>query len=218
MKTTFLSVVITCVCTFACACQPKLKPPPEPYDKSLRAIMMGDSITEIWNNTRGSFFGDNNILSAGIGGQTSTQMLARFEDDVVKRSPKAVSILCGINDIAQNQGYISNEDISSNIASMAAKAAGAGIKVILCSTLPCKKIGWNPSVGNPAPLVADLNNKIKAIAQMHNYSYLDYYSVLVDDEGGLPPKMTTDGVHVTDACYEIMETMFLAKLKEVLGE
>ncbi len=203
---------------FSSACSTDLKPAPEPYEKKTKAIMMGNSITEIWYNTRGSFFGNNNIISAGIGGQTSGQMLERFEVDVVRKSPKAVSILCGINDIAQNQGYVSNEKICENIKAMASLASQAGIRVILCSVLPSKKIGWNTSVGNPAPLVADLNIKIKNLALANGYSYLDYYSVLVDDKGGLPSHLTTDEVHVTDACYEIMESMYLQKLKEVLGE
>ena len=200
------------------ACKPELKPAPKSYDKTTKCVMMGDSITEIWNNTRPDFFGENGIVSAGIGGQTSTQMLGRFENDVVRRSPMAVSILCGINDIAQNQGYISNDDICANIAAMAEMAANAGIKVIICSTLPANKIGWNPSVGNPAPLVADLNAKTKNVALKNGYYYLDYYSVLVADDGGLPPSLTTDGVHVTPSCYEKLEEMFLAKLAEVLGK
>ena len=48
--------------------------------------------------------------------------------------------------------------------------------------------------------------------------YLDYHSVLTNDQGGLPGNLTTDGVHVTNACYAQMEEMFLAKLKEVLGD
>lgn len=203
---------------FTASCEVPLKPPPEQYQKATVCIMMGDSITEIWYNTRGSFFNDNNIRSAGIGGQTSSQMLARFDKDVVEMSPKVCSIMCGINDIAQNQGYISNEDIMKNIATMAIKCKDAGITCILCSTLPAKVIGWNPSVGNPAPLVADLNTRIKSFAASNNITYLDYYQVLVDDEGGLPKDMTTDGVHVTPACYEIMESMFLNTLADIIGK
>lgn len=180
-------------------------------------ILLGDSITEIWYNTRQGFFRENNLVSKGIGGQTTGQMLERFADDVVYNSPKAVSIMAGINDIAQNQGYISNEDIMKNIASMAQKAHKAGIKVILCSVLPADVIGWNVSV-RPAPLVRDLNSKIEAYAKQQKFTYLDYYSEFVTSTGGLPSDLTTDGVHVTDKCYEQMEEMFLATLKKVLDE
>ena len=204
---------------FVCqACEPKLKEPPKVYDNGLRCILIGDSITEIWLRERESFFQDNNLIGAGIGGQTSRQILARFEDDVVRRSPKCVSILCGINDIAQNEGYVSNEDIAANIKTMAKMARAAGIRVIICSVLPSTTIGWNPSVGNPAPLIRDLNTKLKTVAMENDCWYLDYHSVLSNDQGGLPGNLTTDGVHVTNACYEQMEEMFLAKLKEVLGD
>lgn len=200
------------------ACEPKLKPAPKSHQSGTRCILIGDSITEIWLRERESFFYNNNLVGAGIGGQTSRQILARFDNDVVRKSPRAVSILCGINDIAQNEGYVSNEDIAANIKTMAKLAKGAGIRVIICSVLPSTTIGWNPSVGNPAPIIADLNEKLKAMARELDCAYLDYHSVLANAQGGLPANLTTDGVHVTEACYEQMEEMLLAKLKEVLGD
>lgn len=81
------------------------------------------------------------------------QILARFDEDVVARDPEAVSILCGINDIAQNQGYISNEDIAKNIAVMIDKAKAAKIRVILWSVLPSDVLCWRREI-DPAPVDA----------------------------------------------------------------
>ena len=198
------------------SCSPKLMPAPN-YDRNVPdCVFMGNSITEIWHNTRESFFVGNNFVSVGIGGQTTAQMRERFADDVVSRSPKVVSIMGGINDIAQNQGYVSNEDIIKNIAAMAEMARKAKIKVILCSVLPADVIGWNPSV-RPAALVKDLNERISNYARNHDMIYLDYYSRFVTASGGLPQELTVDGVHVTPQCYEQMEQMFVETITPLLG-
>jgi lysophospholipase L1-like esterase len=198
------------------ACKPEIKPAPDNNKKTPDCVMMGNSITELWNKGREWFFVENNIVSAGIGGHTSSDMRERFVSDVISKNGKVVSIMAGINDIAQNDGYISNADILNNIASMAEMAQRGGSKVILCSVLPANTIGWNPAI-RPADLVIDLNSRIKAYAESHDCVYLDYWTRLVDENTkGLPAALTTDGVHVTDECYEIMEEMFLSTLKPLL--
>lgn len=174
-------------------------------------VLMGDSITEQWLKYRPEFFENNGFVGAGISGQVTGQILARFDEDVVARDPKTVSILCGINDIAQNQGYISNEDIAKNIAAMIDKAQAAKIRVILWSVLPSDVLCWKREI-DPAPLVKDLNIKLKALAKEKGVTYVDFYSDHVTETGGLPAELTTDGVHVTAACYELMEQILLQKL------
>ena len=58
------------------------------------------------------FSSENSFVNRGIGGQTTPQMLLRFRQDVIDLKPKAVVILAGINDIAENTGPISLEDIA----------------------------------------------------------------------------------------------------------
>lgn len=218
MRVLQFSIMATAMILILGACATEIKPAPNNTKKTPDCVMMGNSITELWNKGREHFFVENNIVSAGIGGHTSADMLERFADDVISKKGKVVSIMAGINDIAQNDGYISNADILNNIAQMAGMAQKSGSKVILCSVLPANTIGWNPAI-RPADLVIDLNSRIKTYAESHNCIYLDYWSRLVDDNTkGLPANLTTDGVHVTDECYEIMEEMFLDTLKPLLKE
>ena len=80
-------------------------------------VFMGDSITEGWSQFRPSFF-TNGFVCRGIGGQTTPQMLLRFRQDVINLAPKKVILLAGINDIAQNTGPITLDQIMENIKSM----------------------------------------------------------------------------------------------------
>ena len=92
-----------------------------------RVVFMGNSITDGWWNTDSLFFKNNGYIGRGIGGQTTAQMLVRFRADVINLQPKAVVILAGTNDIAQNNGYISPENILGNIISMAELAKANNI-------------------------------------------------------------------------------------------
>ena len=74
-------------------------------------VFMGNSITEGWFNYHPDFFKKNNFACRGIGGQTSSEMLVRFRQDVIELHPRVVAILAGTNDIAMNNGYIAREHL-----------------------------------------------------------------------------------------------------------
>ncbi|HEY5570554.1 MAG TPA: GDSL-type esterase/lipase family protein, partial [Bacteroidales bacterium] len=92
------------------------------------AVFMGNSITQGWQGAHPEFFTDNNYVGRGISGQVTSQMLVRFRSDVINLKPKAVVILAGTNDIAQNNGIITVEHIFENFVSMAELAKANKIK------------------------------------------------------------------------------------------
>src|ERR1700749_4961504 len=63
--------------------------------QTIKAVFMGDSITDFWIMQQPDFFKQNGYVDRGISGQTSPQMLLRFRQDVVALKPKAVVLLCG---------------------------------------------------------------------------------------------------------------------------
>jgi lysophospholipase L1-like esterase len=162
---------------------------------------MGDSITEGWH-LDGSF-PDKPYINRGISGQTTPQMVLRFHQDVIALKPKAVIILAGINDIAGNTGPMTLEQTEDNLAAMAEMATANKIKVVLCSVLPAYDFPWSPGQ-YPAHKVMALNEWIKAYAAEKGFVYVDFYSPMKDDRGGLPPTLSKDGVHPLPAGYAIM--------------
>ena len=81
-----------------------------------KVVLMGNSITDGWDNAHPEFFTANNFACRGIGGQVTGQMLCRFRADVINLHPQAVVILAGTNDLAQNNGPIATQHIVENIA------------------------------------------------------------------------------------------------------
>lgn len=178
-----------------------------------RVVFMGNSITDGWWNTDSLFFQNNRYIGRGIGGQTTAQMLVRFRADVIDLQPKAVVILAGTNDIAQNNGYIAPENILGNIISMAELAKANNIDVVLCSILPAYEYGWRKGL-EPADKIIALNKMIKEYADRHNLTYVDYHSALKDERNGLPEKYSKDGVHPTMEGYKIMERLISEALEK----
>ena len=181
-----------------------------------RVVFMGNSITEGWSNFDKDFFINNPFVNRGISGQTTPQMLIRFRPDVVNLNPKSVVILAGINDIAGNTGPISLENTAENIISMAEIAKANNIKVYICSTLPAIDFPWSPGL-EPGPKVIKLNAILKNYCIKNNITYVDYFSSMADDEGGLKvPEYTAanDLVHPNLAGYKVMEKIILSALEK----
>lgn len=169
-----------------------------------KAVLMGNSITEGWVGKRPEFFTSHDYVSRGISGQTSSQMLVRFRADVIDLHPQVVVICAGTNDIAQNNGIISLPHIFDNIVSMVELARANGIRPVLCSVLPARQYSWRKEL-TPAPMIVELNAMIRAYAEREKIPYVDYHTPMAEADGGMIAAYTNDGVHPTEAGYEVME-------------
>ena len=198
----------------------KLLPPPAQGET--RVVFMGDSITEGWGMKgtattpdRGEFFPGKPYINRGISGQTTPQMLVRFRQDVILLKPQVVVILAGTNDIAENTGKETPEEIGNNIASMSDIARANGIRVVLCSVLPASDFHWHKGL-EPASKIKALNAWMKDYAAKNGIVYVDYYSSMVNDEGGLKAELSPDGVHPNKAGYALMAPLAEAGIAEAL--
>ena len=173
-----------------------------------RAVFFGDSITDIWNIAES--FPGKPYINRGIGGQTTSQMLVRFRQDVINLEPKAVVILAGTNDIAGNTGPISNEDIEANYSNLAELARAHNIRVIFSSILPVHN--YTPKAEEffaqrPRERILSLNRWIKDYCAANDLIYLDYFSAMVDDKGLLKRDLADDGLHPNRSGYAIMAAL-----------
>ena len=178
-----------------------------------RVVFMGDSITETWKLDQS--FPGKPYVNRGISGQTTPQMLVRFRQDVIDLQPKVVVILAGTNDFAGNTGPMTLEQTEGNLASMAELARANGIRVVLCSILPAIDYWWAPG-HDPAPKIAQVNAWLKRFAAKHGYVYVDYYSAMKNDRGGLPARLSKDGVHPLPAGFAVMTPLAQAGIEKAL--
>lgn len=180
-----------------------LKPPASGEN---RVVFFGDSITDIWKLDE--FFPGKPYINRGIGGQTTSQMLVRFRQDVIDLLPKVVVILAGTNDIAGNTGKISNDDIEANLASMAELAHAHHIHVVFSSILPVHN--YTPQSqeffnSRPMSRIVALNDWLKSYcAAASGAVYLDYFDSMLDDKGMLKHELADDGLHPNKAGFALM--------------
>lgn len=173
-----------------------------------RIVFFGDSITDGWHLDQ--YFPDKGYINRGISGQTTSQMLLRFHQDVISLQPAVVVILAGTNDIAGNTGPISLPDIEANFTSMAELARASGVRMIVSSVTPVHN--YTAQAQNfflqrdPAKILA-LNAWLRDYCTKNGLIYLDYFSAMVDDRGLLRENLATDGLHPVDAGYRIMASL-----------
>lgn len=182
-----------------------------------RVVFFGNSITEGWGRDNTVFFPGKPYVNRGIGGQTTPQMVIRMQQDVVALKPAAVLILAGTNDLAGNNGLSTLGMIEDNFRSMTAIAQTNHIRVILASILPAADYPWRPGL-EPAPKIRALNMWLKQFAAEQNCTYLDYYTALADQNGGMKPGTSKDGVHPTAAGYAIMAPLAQAAIDTTLKQ
>lgn len=185
-----------------------------PVEGESRVVFLGDSITELWNLS--NFFKGKPYVNRGISGQTTPQILLRFRQDVIALKPDIVVILAGTNDIAQNTGPISPEAMEDNLKSMVDLARKNGVRPILASVLPAAAYPWRPDI-RPIEIILALNQWMKEYAAIEGIGYVDYYAAMVNDQHGLKPELSGDGVHPNEAGYAMMAPLVaeaIAKSKQ----
>ncbi len=181
-------------------------------------VFMGNSITEGWFNYHPEFFKKNNFACRGIGGQTSSEMLVRFRQDVIDLHPGTVAILAGTNDIAMNNGYIALENTVQNIVSMCELAKFNGIKVLLCSVTPAAYFNWRPQV-EPAKIIPELNRLLKAYADAtEGVEWVDYFTAMVDPQSkAMRADYSSEGSHPHGEGYKVMERIIVPAINRING-
>jgi lysophospholipase L1-like esterase len=148
------------------------------------------------------------VIPAGVSGNTSKDMLARLDKDVLSKKPDWMTLSCGVNDVWHGGGGVALEDYKKNITSIVDQAPAAGIKVIiLTSTMIMedqsnpfnqKLIAYNDFLRSLATerhlLLADLNADMQtALAEQH--------TEVPKMKGTL---LTVDGVHMNALGNQMM--------------
>ena len=183
--------------------------------KGPAAVFIGDSITQLWGQEKTGhpeFFSKNNYVNKGISGNKTTDMQSRFQKDVIDLDPYCVVIEGGTNDIAA----FTSENILERIKKMAETARKAHIDVVVGSVPPSNSFPKLPDF-RPEDRIIELNGMIKQWADAEGIPYVDYYSVLVDDQKGLKEAYQKDTVHPNAKGYTAMEGVIAPILKNVLS-
>ncbi len=159
-------------------------------------VFLGDSITEGWGGGLGAAFPGLKVANRGISGDTTRGVLIRLADDVLALKPKAVVLLIGTNDLAE-QG--SPEDAAANVRQMieACEAHDSRMPIVLCQVFPS-----SASEKRPAGQIKALNALyLEAARNRANVTYLETWPMFAGPDGDARASEFPDLLHPNEAGY-----------------
>jgi lysophospholipase L1-like esterase len=168
-----------------------------------RVVCFGDSITAAHYPTKlGRLLPGVKVVNAGGGGNTSTQGLARLDEDVLAHAPLAVVILFGTNDsvLTEPGQYRTPVDAyEANLREMVRRCKEKGAQPILCTIPPIiaelyherhPKAYYDPDGGLQA-ILERYRDAVRRVAKDTDTRLADVHGGLAEDLGTLGP----GGVH-----------------------
>lgn len=153
-------------------------------------VFIGDSLTRGENFQE--YFKNQKIVNLGISGDTLSGISERSY--IIKElSPEKIFIEGGINSLSS----CNVNDLSYLYESMIVDviASNPDASVFIQSILPISYSAQKGSLNNEN--IIEMNNRIQDIANRHEATYVDIYSVYVLN-GEMNPEYTKDGVHIKD--------------------
>lgn len=143
--------------------------------------------------------------NVGIGGNTSTQLLARYVTDVISKNPDIVSIEIGTNDIKGGDGT-TFATLTGNISKMIAANQAIGAETWLHTVWPRNNVDGGGGVdftANERLIRASVNSWIRAQSTVRGVTVIDHDRRLCNAAGDMITGYTYDGLHLnaTGAYY-----------------
>lgn len=175
-------------------------------------IFIGDSLTDgaEWS----ALFRNPAFMNFGISSDGTAGLLQRLPE-VVKRQPKKLFLMIGINDLAKG---MSVDSVYRNI-SLALKYINqhsSATQVYVQSLLPVndqfKSFRSHTAKGNA---VLELNALLAKGAKDVKYSYLNLHSSFSDEKGQLKSDFTNDGLHLKGAGYALWAHLIYPQLYDL---
>ena len=176
--------------------------------KSQNYLFLGDSITEFYH-LEDYYDKKLYVVNSGISGNSTYNILDDMYNRVYKYNPTKVFLLIGTNDLShQTDNQIINN--INEIVKLIHKNRNK-TEIYVESIYPVN----NVTEGNDIVIdwmVAERNNdRIKGInkvlkenSKKYDYTYLDLYSKLEDEDGLLKLDYTVDGLHISDEGYKLI--------------
>ena len=199
-----------------------------------RIVCLGDSITQggeapggyVWLVRRylAALYPNIEVINAGISGNKSTDMLARFQRDVLDKHPDLVTISVGVNDVWH--GFYDNHpagdgplgipltDYRSHVEEMIKRARAAGAGVVVLSTTVIHEDLQN---SENAKLVG-YNATLRDLARKYRAGFIDFqkpFQAMIKayrTTGARDNLLTGDGVHMNPLGNKVMAYTILSGL------
>ena len=186
-----LFIIILFVLLFVCYQNIELK-----KKEKHEYLFLGDSITDRYDLQ--SHFSNYPIINSGIGGNKTIDILENLDNRVFKYNPDVKYVYNNIDKIVTHikKKFPKCEIFIESIYP-------------INDSIPLSE--GQPTVNDILTRVVEENKLIEAYCKKNNYTYIDVYSSLIDDNGKLKKRYTEDGIHLNEYGYKM--TTYIIKKK-----
>lgn len=191
---------------------------------TIDVYFQGDSITRRWGATDyphllkhwNARFKGWNVANFAWGGDNTHNMLWRMQNgELTGVNPKVVVIQAGANNLPWT-GPASPGIIEETVE---------GIQAIVqefrqsCPEATIVVTGLFPRDQNPdlRPAIAQINQRLRSIAERDGIRFIDIYSKLLDSQGRFRAGYSVDGLHLEEPAYEVWAKALRPIFEETLG-
>lgn len=165
--------------------------------------------------------GERTVINAGRGGDTTADLLARLEGDVLAQAPDLVVLLAGTNDRLNSPKAIPLAQYEENLRDLVRRIAARGAKVLLVTIPPAHEpylLKRHPREffgrERAEARIASVNDAVRRVARERAIPVVDFFAA-VENAGGASERAgslirnrensgSEDGVHPTAKGYRLL--------------
>lgn len=165
-------------------------------------LFLGDSITDFYDLEK--YYGDLPVVNSGISGDKTDDILNNMKDRVYVYNPSKVFILIGTNDLAERGKSLVIDNIKKIVLEI--KKNRPYCEIYLESIYPINLDEKYDDLqvyqcNKTNDLIREVNDELEKFAADENLVFIDFYTILSDEDGNLNEKYTYDGLHLSDDGY-----------------
>ncbi|HBO16417.1 MAG: gdsl-family lipolytic enzyme [Candidatus Moranbacteria bacterium GW2011_GWE2_35_2-] len=193
----------------------------------MNICIFGDSITEGyydeekngWVNRLKAIFSDDEICNLGISGDSTEDLLKRFDADIKDKNPEMIIFAIGTNDSvylpAEKRNYVDFNKFNENLKTLIEKSRQFTSNIVFVGLTPVdesltKPIPWEIEMHYTNEEIGKYNKAIRQICEDEKLKFIDIF----DDLASINYKeMLSDGLHPNAVGHEWMANKIAKELK-----
>ena len=157
------------------------------------------------------------VINAGVSGNSTVNLLARLDKDVLEKSPDLVILMIGTNDMLNAKKMLSYAEYESNLKQIIGKIKNTGAKIVVMAPPPVDSIYLFERHDRkkfdevPNKKMETIRNIVKELATTNDLGFIDLFAQFSqmnlpkhDEDLFFRSKMNSnarDGVHPTALGY-----------------
>lgn len=180
---------------------------PRAYDQAI--VFIGSSLIQRWDF--GRHFPERPYVNRGVEANTSSDLLRRFDEDVLSLNPKRAVIYISSNDVRSG---IPPEKSIDNLDIMLARCRRAGIAPMVLILAPVL-YDINPSLKLSHPLedIERLHRHLVSYCTENNVPFADTYEWISETLPMTREIFIKDGLHLNETGYDRLSSWFISQIE-----